>query len=174
MKSHRKDFDGKLKEMYDSQKQSSKTRGHPNPDYSFEEFLAWALTTDYAKLYRIWVEFGYLKKLAPSADRLEDDKPYTLDNLQMVNWEYNSLKNSEQLRLGYKGKCAKRVAQLDTDGNILAVFFSKKLASKLVGGNQNNIGQVCRGLGKTSGGYGWKYLSIEEYEKYLKDIKWLR
>ncbi len=167
MKSHRKDFDGKLKEMYDSQKQSSKVRGHPNPDYTFDEFFFWALTTDYAKLYRIWVEFGYSRKLAPSADRLDDDLPYTLDNIQMVNWAYNDQKNREQIRLGYKGQQARRIAQLDGDGNILAVFYSKSIAAREVGANQNNIGQVCRGLGKSSGGYGWKYLSIEEYEGYL-------
>jgi group I intron endonuclease len=57
----------------------------------------------------------------------------------------------------YNSPCAKRVAQLDKSGDILAVYASATEAHKITGVNYSKITEVARGYRSRSGGFGWRY-----------------
>lgn len=68
--------------MYSSQKSSSVKRGHPMPDYTLEEFTEWVYKQpNFKKIFKDWKESGQKSLLAPSADRLDDSKPYTFETI---------------------------------------------------------------------------------------------
>ena len=48
--------------------------------------------SQFAELYAAWKTAGYPKNKAPSVDRLDDNKGYTLDNIQLLTWEQNRTK----------------------------------------------------------------------------------
>lgn len=49
------------------------------------------------------------------------------------------------------------IYQIDTNGNIVAKYFSCLLASKSTGINFSNICQCCRGARKSAGGFMWHH-----------------
>lgn len=80
------------RETYSSQEANSKRRNHPPPDYSLEEFKEWAFSNPiFETLYDNWVKSGYQTDLRPSPDRLDNDEPYTFENLRLVTWRENRL-----------------------------------------------------------------------------------
>lgn len=62
----------------------------------------------------------------------------------------------------------KRVAQIDKDsGEVIDIFDSMSEASEKTGVQRPHIGAVCNGKPnyKTAGGYVWRFVDREEYEK---------
>ena len=59
---------------------------------------------------------------------------------------------------GGSSPCAKRVAQIDDNGNIIATFESMTEAAESVGCNSSAIVMCCKGKRKIIKGYKWKYL----------------
>ena len=80
---------GCITKVYNRQKSSSRTRKHPLPNYTKEEFTVWCKENGYNELHAKWAANGYIQNDAPSADRLDDNKPYSLDNLRLVTWKEN-------------------------------------------------------------------------------------
>ncbi len=149
---------GKLVEMYASQCTRSKKRGHPLPDYTVEQWCAWAKRNGYDLLYATWQRSGFEKRLAPSGDRLYNDSPYTLNNLRLVTWEQNHLQECKDIKNGdliTAGQTA--VEQWSKDGEFIAPFHSLTAATNATGINQGNILKVCQGKGKSAGGYVWRF-----------------
>jgi hypothetical protein len=72
-----------------------------------------------------------------------------------------SIQKQREAKLGkYVGEnnpAARSVIQLDINNNVIAEYKTIKAAYNLLGINAGQIGQVCRGNGKTAGGYKWKY-----------------
>ena len=58
---------------------------------------------------------------------------------------------------------ARKIAQLDMNGNYIRSWEYIRQASNELGINPAGISDCCRGKGKTSGGFKWMYL--EDYEK---------
>ena len=57
---------------------------------------------------------------------------------------------------------AKQVYQVDLNtGQILNIFSSISEAARFVGGDSSYISKVCKGIQKSSKGFGWKYMSDE-------------
>ena len=54
-------------------------------------------------------------------------------------------------------KTARKVEQIDMDGNVIAVYESMKAAGRATGINYGTICNVCGGRAKHAGGYGWRY-----------------
>ena len=52
---------------------------------------------------------------------------------------------------------SKKVYQYDLDGNLLKEYSSTQEVKRLLGYNQSNISQCCRGIRKTYKGFMWKY-----------------
>jgi hypothetical protein len=60
-----------------------------------QSFYVWAKTNArFYYLFIIWEESGYNRKLAPSVDRIDSSKGYTIDNMEWVTHSENSRRGS--------------------------------------------------------------------------------
>jgi len=139
---------GLLGSIYQNQKGKSKRRGHNPPEYSLEEFREWACNKeDFITIYDKWVESFYMKPLRPSADRIDDNKGYSLDNIKIVTWQENDEKE--------RAKKRKPILRINEDGSTCE-FESALQAFRATGISFSSIREVCRGKRKSAGGYVWK------------------
>lgn len=74
-------------------------------------------------------------------------------NLEWCTASYNQL-HSYRFKLN---KSAKKVHQLDMDGNFIKEFDSIRGASKELGLHEDSISKCARGKTKKTGGFKWKY-----------------
>lgn len=140
----------------------SELRGHEAPSYSYKELKDWAFSqAKFFSLYEAWISSGYNRRMKPSIDRIDDDKSYSLDNIQLVTFGENEDKYRQQVRDGREntgllngGHCL--VVQKDLYGNIIAEFVSQSQASRLTGVRQGCISACCLGIQKTAGGFIWQ------------------
>lgn len=165
--------EGLVNKIYSQQKSKSKLRKHPLPAYTKEDLYLWLFSNpEYDKLYTKWVSSGYSTKLIPSVDRLDDYKPYTLENIQLMTWEENSNKYNQDQKKGLNNKRNLAVDQLDLEGNFIKRFHSASYAAREVGSTSRNITLVCKGepikrknpdgsfrmeFRKTIKGYKWRW-----------------
>lgn len=124
--------EGLLSKIYRMQKTSSKRRGHDKPNYSKENFIKFASSLSrFHELHKVWIESGYKTELIPSFDRVDSNKPYTLDNLQVITWEQNCAKGRDEH--------AREVTVFDLDGNVIEVFRSKIETVKKYGRGSHHV-----------------------------------
>ena len=130
--------------IYANQKSREITRFHGEPQYTLEELRA-RFENDYEfiTLFNQWVESGYAKQLAPSLDRVDNSKGYTLDNLEVVTWEENNRRGAE----------ARSTSVIAIKGDERTPYPSIKAAAKGTGARAPNIGKVLRGERNTAAGY---------------------
>lgn len=90
----------------------------------------------------------------PNPDNLpevnhKDENPSNnhVDNLEWCTRQYN---------IDYSK--SKRVQQIDSYGNTIAVYKSIKYASIVTGIGRTNINNALRGWSETAGGYFWQYV----------------
>ena len=73
-------------------------------------------------------------------------------------WEEEKDKIGELVASLSEGHREQKVAQLDENGNIIAIFNSAKEAAQSFGRpKDSHIGDCCKGRRKTCFGYGWRY-----------------
>lgn len=171
---YRKTKEGLITGIYNSQRRSSKRRGYANPSYSRGEFISWCLEQEaFHHLYELWVSSDYDMMEIPSVDRLDDYKPYSFDNIQLMTWRENKAKGHLDEVVGRNKKKSKAVNQYDLSGNLIATYHSTHNASRITGVNQAGISGVCNGkvvkkgyksngeprsgVPKTAGGFIWKF-----------------
>lgn len=67
------------------------------PYLSKKEFMEWANDNmiKFMELYRVWAKSGFLKRLSPSVDRIDNKLGYTRDNLQWLTHGENSSKGNK-------------------------------------------------------------------------------
>ncbi len=146
---------------YHTQRKSSKQRNHPMPNYSIEEFMQWAFSQpNFEPLYIDWQNNNYIQTLRPSADRIDDYKPYTLDNLRLTTFKVNNVTGtqSDKAHDAYNRVNALQgltVHQRTLDGNHIASYKSSYVAAKATGIDPSSITRCCRGVSKSAGGYLW-------------------
>lgn len=151
---------GRISYIFNGQKRSSADRGHPPPTYTQQELTVWALQQGLDNLVLKWAQEGYLKDLAPSVDRLDDNQGYTLTNIRLVTWQennekmYTNRKSCERIT-----RQNRKVKQLDAHGNVIATYDSIASASRITEITRVNINDVCRKKKHclTAGGYTWQY-----------------
>ena len=136
-----------VKKIYDGQRSSSRKRGHQMPTYSLEEFIAWAFENNFEELYNEFKRSGYQKSLRPSADRLNDEVGYSLDNIQLITWGENLSKETERQ--------SKPVIQMTMEGEFIKEWKSARFAQRQLG--VNNISCACSGRYDSAGGFKWSY-----------------
>ena len=156
---YRRSYKGKMVGLYKTQRTNSKTRGHPAPAYSFDEFQTWAEQNNYADLHKQWEASGFDKRLTPSTDRINDAIHYTFANMRLVTWGVNDDKGHEDFKSGKLFNKHTPVKQLTTSGKVIAEYPSQLAAERATGIPQGNIGEVCRKTGRrhTAGGYSWEF-----------------
>lgn len=155
---YRRTIKGLILGIYRSQVGSSKKRGHKPPSYSKEYLLKWVqLQPNFEKLYNNWVESGYKKDLKPSVNRLKDNIPYTHDNIELVTWKENKEDQYNKSKNGEIGNELKPIIKYSTEGIQIKEFTSINEAVRETGLAQGNLWKVLNGIGKTLGGYIWKY-----------------
>lgn len=152
---------GLITSLYNNQRRSSKKRGHPMPDYSKEE-LRVRLIPDFVfqTLMNNWGNCGFHKDMKPSLDRLDDNMPYTMNNIQLMTWGENQSKARFDTRIGkllHGHKPQKAVIQLTKSGEFVKTFPSASEASRQVGISKAHIGDCCREQYEFAGGYRWKF-----------------
>ena len=158
-----KTVDGVVSRIYSSQKSASIRRGYVLPDYSKNQLKKWLLgQSKFYSLYVSWTDSGHDKSLSVSCDRLDDYKPYTLQNIQLMTWGENNEKGNADIRNGINNKQAKSVVQLSLCGETLNTFYSAHQAARETGLNRGHISSCCRGNTnlKTHGGFKWEYLAF--------------
>ena len=150
--------EGLIKKIYKAQKSRCKIKGRNLPTYSVDELKEWLYSQpEFHILYDNWKRLDYQTMAIPSCDRIKNNISYTLANIQIVTWKTN-LDNANQDVL--KGKLKRRhkpVQQFTLDGEFIAEYESAVKASETTGSNLRNIGKVCCGERKTTGGFIWKF-----------------
>jgi len=148
---------GKLGLAHSHQVEKSKRRGHKPPNYTRKEFIdRYINNKDYLTLYNNWVKSDYNNLLSPSFDRLDDYKPYTFDNLQMITWGENNKKANSDRRNGINNKISKAVIGTHIKTSEQIEFYSAKEAGRN-GFNDSHIIQCCKGNIRQHLGYFWEY-----------------
>lgn len=147
-----------------TQSRSSKVRGHVQPNYNYEELLEWAdKQQGFNELFKQWEYSDYERDLRPSCDRLDDDKPYTFDNLQIITQKENVLKGArsqkakDNMTRAVQDKLGISVSKYGKDGVFIESYVSIGEAGRQNEIDQSNITKCCKGKSKTSGGYIWRY-----------------
>jgi hypothetical protein len=147
---------GLIYKIYEKQRVSSKKRKHNPPNYTKEELCEWVLSQDnFKNLYKNWVDSNYFTKLTPSIDRLDDYKPYTLNNIQVVTWEENLNKSYNDRKSGINNKGSKKVYQYSLEGDFIKEYYSVAEAFRQT--EIRHISEVCNDIYKTTGGFKWSY-----------------
>ena len=140
---------GVCTQIYAAQRQSSNRRGYHIPAYSKNELTKWLLGYDlFNHLYEEWVDSGYLTPLKPSIDRIDDSKSYSFENIRLITWRENLMKQKDKEKVP--------VNQLKND-IIINNFISIAEANKITGIPYSNISACINGVYKTAGGFNWKY-----------------
>ena len=57
---------------------------------SKEDFKQWAASDEYLTMYNTWKDSGFDRKLAPTVDRKDSTKGYTVDNMRWLTHSENS------------------------------------------------------------------------------------
>ena len=151
--------------IYGAQRSNSRQRGYALPSYTNKELSEWCLNQPiFHELYNAWVNSGYLRKLKPSCDRLDDYKPYELSNIQLVAFKDNENKGHKDRVQGINNKASHAVKAYDLEDNFVAEYHSTSEAARQIGIDRAGIREVVRyaaGLTDkpryTAGGLKWKY-----------------
>lgn len=166
---HYHTLEGHVTSIWNGQRQRSEQKEWPKPAYTREELIEWVKAQPNADLlYSSWKDNGYAKNFAPSIDRLDDYKPYSFDNIRLVDWDTNNTKGRESQIVGDNTKNCKAVRQLTLKGVLIKEFHSIKAASRELGISDTKICEAAQGFAyKTAGvkspvysasGYKWEYV----------------
>jgi hypothetical protein len=154
-------IEGLVSRIYNNQKRKSERRLHPYPNYSKNELLIWMVScNNFTMLYADWVNSNYNTDLIPSCDRVKDNLPYTLDNLQLITWEENNRKARKAISDGTlkrKGNPLVPVIRIDLSTGETKEYISVRRAALELNIHSGNICSCCKGVLRTSGGYKWEY-----------------
>ena len=135
---------GRITTIYCGQNQRMGT------SYSLNQLTEWVVKQKkYHIMWKKWKESGYKNNLSPSIDRIDNQKGYSLDNIQLMTWKENNTKG----RLEY----SKKIIQKDKNGNILKVWQSAAIAQKHLGIWAQNISHVANKIRNYAGGYKWEF-----------------
>lgn len=104
-KGYIKTYFGKLHKMYSNAQQRILGQDKKRlwykglPICSREEFYRFAEQSAYKQLYEAWVKSDYCLRLTPTIDRLDNEKGYTLDNIEIVTHSENTKRRSLSCQL---------------------------------------------------------------------------
>lgn len=133
-----------INKMYSTQQAASKRRNHPPPAYTKDAFTQWVLSQpNWKKLWQDYQDFNHKKNLAPSADRVNPNLPYSLTNIELVTWDENDKRGSIALKAGITTSQHKAVTAFNPDGSIYGQYVSLHEAHRATGAAVTNIQRVA-------------------------------
>lgn len=115
----------------------------------------------FLRIMESWKASGFDRTMAPSVDRLDDYKGYTLDNIQLMTWGENKAKGHTDCFMGVNNKRSSAVLMCGEGNTIINSFKSIQAAARATGLQATKICACCKGRKKTTGGYIWKYTTSE-------------
>ena len=157
------------RKIYNSQISHSVTRGHPSPNYTFDQLLDWLdKQPSLLGIWRAYEKSGYQSDLRPSVDRLNDSKAYTLDNIQLMTWGENRSKGANDKKNGINNSCNRAVKAYTPDGMLHKEYHSIMDAVRDLDARMWGIVSVANGkpvkdgkgklyMPKTYKGFVWKW-----------------
>ena len=139
--------------------------------YAFDNYLKVGLTTKNRVLKTVSVHRLVAEAFLPNPSNktqvnhkngVKDDN--RVDNLEWCSPKENTIHAHRTGLCGINGM-SKPLAKLDENGNILQVYESSRQATIDIGkGSRNsNICKVCRRGYGSCGGFGWKWISFDEF-----------
>jgi len=144
--------------IYGSQIDHSVTRGHVAPDYTLDQLKDWVDRQPNAhQLWNGYVTSGYDRWARPSVDRVDNSKPYTLDNIRLMTWKENHQNGADSKASGDLNAGQVPVAAYTKDGKLHRKYHSISEALRDVGGVQWGIYTVANGK-KVKDGKGYYYM----------------
>lgn len=153
---YRRSKDGRITQIYGSQRANSRLRGHPYPNYSKDQLAEWIyLNPLFDSLYDNWVNSGFNRLLSPSCDRKSSLKPYTLDNLTLGTFAENHKNENYEIKNGIIGR-AIPIIGMNIKTNESVSFISASEAQRQLNIAKTHISACCVGARKSAGGYKWK------------------
>lgn len=133
-----------VRKMYATQKASSTKRKHAPPNYTEKDLYDWIVSQkNFKLLWKNYQNSGQLKELAPSADRIDSNKPYTIDNLELVTWGENDARGAKDTKSGKLITQHKKVRAVNLDGTTHKIYVSLHEAARDVKGSATNIQRVA-------------------------------
>jgi len=95
--------------------------------------------------------------MKPSIDRINNNKGYSFDNIQIMTWAENKAKGhrdhkSCKLQIDQKPTC-----QFSLDGKLIKEYPSQSQASRETKIHKVNISKCCLGKREVAGGYRWEF-----------------
>lgn len=141
---YRKTKIGRASTLLKGYKREDKKRNRGECSLTIEDILQlwengchWCGETDWTKL---------------GADRLDNSKPHTIDNVVCSCWKCNTERSLEILHSNLK-----MVYQFNKDKICIGCYENANIAAKENNLWQSNISKCCKGKLKTTGGYYWSY-----------------
>lgn len=169
IKYNKSSADKVVKRIYATQLLNSAKRGHNPPTYTEKELLDWVLKQpNWNTLYADWKANKYSKATKPSVDRIDLNKPYTMDNIQLVTWKVNQQNHADDAYSGHETARLRAVKAYNKDGTLYKEYYSMALAVRELGASYYGIATVANGkplidskgntyMPKTHKGFIWKY-----------------
>lgn len=144
--------------LFRNQKTNSKRRGHKSPTYTKQELKEWLFSQHiFHVLFDNWKRLDYQKDYVPSVDRISNNNGYTLDNIQLMTWRENYLKECDYRKNYNIVNGEKAIQRFSLYGGFIDEFSSVIKAEKELNIFSSSIVKVCKGKQKSAGGYLWKY-----------------
>lgn len=139
--------------IYSTEVGASKSRGMPPPTYNVSELTSWLLKQEKFKtLYKAWLKSKLEKGLKPSIDRINENEPYTLDNLQLMTWAENKAKGELECKEGKRYNIVKSVCCFDLrTQEFQQQYFSMHEAGRELGLNYNTISSAAHTSRRNNG-----------------------
>ena len=149
---------GLISKIYSHQKSTSKRRLHDMPNYTIQDLSNFILSQDnFEELYNNWVKSKYQKDLRPSINRLDNLKGYSFDNIELITWRENYMKDIDRNRKLAVKSNMRPILQFTRKGKFINGYESIMSAGRNTKINPSQILQVCKNFRKTAGNYIWKY-----------------
>jgi len=139
---------------------------------SWEDFYDFMLKDkEYNRIYKEWVKNDFFYLISPTIDRIENDRDYTIDNIQVLTRQENARKgqlSNNDFRKGYEEKNNEdfKLHLKDKRNEIILILksqgYSNAQISFLFGVNRSTIKRITD-----------KSVRLEEEKRYetLKDTK---
>lgn len=149
-----------FRKKYINQRKLSKKRGHPMPSYTFDEFINWLKQQSHlTELWKNYLNSGKDRLLAPSVDRDDPNKPYSLNNITLMTYQENLSKQGKDVLNQVQQVRQRAVQCYDLQGNFVAEYPSIIKAARSIGSYPANIEQAASGKRKTHRGMSWVFKS---------------